>query len=98
MSGLQTIAGFMDRRFQSAMRILISTAKRLESLPQRTIRASDQMRTGIDVTMAEQHRDLLRSMDQRAHLWLLLNEMVEGMLVVITDYALCLIGYVLKSL
>ena len=66
MSGLQTIAGFMDRRFQPAMGI--STAERLESLPQRTIRARDQVRTGIDVTMAEQHRDLLRSMDQRAHL------------------------------
>jgi uncharacterized membrane-anchored protein len=32
MSGLQTIAEFMERRFQPAMRTLISTAERLESL------------------------------------------------------------------
>jgi uncharacterized membrane-anchored protein len=96
--GLQTIAEFMDRRFQPAMRTLISTAERLESLSQRTARASDLLRTGIDITMAEQHRDLLRSMDQRARLQLLLNEAVEGLsVVVITYYALGLIGYVLKS-
>ena len=99
ISGLQTIAEFMDRRFQPAMRTLISTAERLESLSQRTARASDLLRTGIDVTMAEQHRDLLQSMDQRARLQLLLNEAVEGLsVVVITYYALGLIGYVLKSL
>jgi uncharacterized membrane-anchored protein len=34
MSRLQTIAELMDRRFQSAMRILISIAVRLESLLQ----------------------------------------------------------------
>ena len=97
--GLQTIAEFMDRRFQPAMRTLISTAERLESLSQRTTRASDLLRTGIDITMAEQHRDLLRSMDQRARLQLLLNEAVEGLsVVVITYYALGLIGYGLKSL
>ncbi|ANY83366.1 hypothetical protein BB934_34270 (plasmid) [Microvirga ossetica] len=67
MSGLQTIAGFMDRRFQPAMRILISTAERLESLPQRTIRASDQVRTGIDVTMAEQ-QELLSAAQALARL------------------------------
>lgn len=97
--GLQTIAEFMDRRFQPAMRTLASTAERLESLSQRTARASNLLRTRIDITMAEQHRDLLRSMDQRARLQLLLNEAVEGLsVVVISYYSLGLIGYLLKSL
>jgi uncharacterized membrane-anchored protein len=89
----------MDRRFQPAMRTLISTAERLEGLSQRTAQASNLLRTSIDITMAEQHRNQLRSMDQRARLQLLLNEAVEGLsVVVITYYALGLIGYVLKSL
>jgi uncharacterized membrane-anchored protein len=74
MSCLQTIAGFIDRRFQPAMR------------------------TRVDITMAEQHRALLRPMDQRADLQPLLTEAVEGMsVVVITCSTLCLISYVLMA-
>jgi uncharacterized membrane-anchored protein len=55
------------------------------------------LQTDIDITMLEQHRGLLRSMDQRARLQLLLNEAVEGLSVVITYYVRGLIGFVLKS-
>ena len=99
ITGLQTIAEFMDRRFQPAIRTFASTAERLESLSQRTARATNLLRTRIDITMAEQNRDLLRSMDKRARLQLLLSEAVESLsVVVITYYFLGLTGYVLKSL
>jgi uncharacterized membrane-anchored protein len=97
--GLQTVAEFMDRRLLPAMRTCLSTAERLESLSQRVARASELLRTGVDVTIAEQNRDLLRSMDRRARLQLHLQEMVEGLsVVVITYYALGLVAHLLKAL
>jgi uncharacterized membrane-anchored protein len=89
----------MDRRLQPAMRTCTSTAERLDGLSQRIARASELLRTQIDITMAEQHRDLLRSVDHRARLQLLLNEAVEGLsVVVITYYAVALMAHVLKAL
>jgi uncharacterized membrane-anchored protein len=97
--GLQTIAEFMDRRLLPAMRTCISTDERLERLSQRIAHASELLRTRIDITMAENQRDLLQSMDRRARLQLLMNETVEGLsVVVITYYTLSLVGYALKSL
>jgi uncharacterized membrane-anchored protein len=99
LAGLQTIAEFMDRRLLPALRTCNSTAERLEGLSQRIARSSELLRTRIDITVAEQNRDLLGSMDRRARLQLLLNETVEGLsVVVITYYSLGLIGYVLKAL
>jgi uncharacterized membrane-anchored protein len=99
MPGLQTVAEFMDRRLVPAMATCVSTAERLESLSQRVGRTSALLRTRVDITMAEQNRDLLRSVDGRARLQLLMQETVEGLsVVVITYYALGLIGHILLAL
>jgi uncharacterized membrane-anchored protein len=99
ISGLPTVAESMDRRLLPAMRTCIATAERLESLSLRVSRASGLLRTRVDITIEEQNRDLLRSVDRRARLQLLLNETVEGLsVVVISYYVLALIGYVLKAL
>jgi uncharacterized membrane-anchored protein len=97
--GLQTIGEAMDRRLMPAMRTCISTAERLESLSQRVARASGLLRTRVDITIEEQNRDLLQSVDRRARLQLLLSETVEGLsVVVISYYILGLIGHVLNAI
>ena len=40
----------------------------------------------VDITIEEQNRDLLQSVDRRARLQLFLNETVEGLSVVVISY------------
>jgi uncharacterized membrane-anchored protein len=99
LPGLQTIAEFMERRLLPAMRTCTSTFKRLESVSQRLARASNLLRTRVDIAVQEQNRLVLRSMNRRARLQLVLNEMVEGLSVfAITYYALGVLAYPVKAL
>jgi len=96
--GLQPPGEFVTRRLAPAMDTCRSTAKRLETLSVRIGRASSLLRTRVDVTLEEQNRDLLKSMDRRARLHLRLQKTVEGLSVVaISYYLLGLIGYAAKS-
>jgi uncharacterized membrane-anchored protein len=98
VAGLQTIAEFMERRLVPAMRTCQSVAERQETLAARIARASELLRTRVDVALEGQNRDLLRSMNRRARLQLLLQETVEGLSVVaITYYALGLVSYLAKG-
>ena len=99
ISGLPTLAESMERRYLPAMRTCISVEERLKSLSERVSRASGMLRTRVDITIEEQNRDLLQSVDRRARLQLLLNETVEGLsVVVISYYSLSLIHYALTAL
>ena len=99
LPGLQTIAEFMERRLLPAMRTCTSTFERLESVSQRLARASNLLRTRVDIAVQEQNRLVLRSMNRRARLQLVLNEMVEGLSVfAITYYALGVLAYPVKAL
>ncbi|MDG1867491.1 MAG: DUF3422 domain-containing protein [Yoonia sp.] len=94
--GRQTFGEFMMRRFDPAMRTVESTQTRLQSLTNRAARASDLLRTRVDVERSAQNQDLLTSMDQRADLQLRLQQTVEGLSVVaITYYAVNLALYLL---
>jgi uncharacterized membrane-anchored protein len=94
--GRQTFGEFMMRRFDPAMRTVESTRTRLQSLTNRAARASDLLRTRVDVERSAQNQDLLTSMDQRADLQLRLQQTVEGLSVVaITYYAVNLALYLL---
>jgi uncharacterized membrane-anchored protein len=98
MAGLQTITEFMERRFVPAMRTCESVAQRQETLAGRVARASELLRTRVDVALEGQNRDLLRSMNRRARLQLLLQETVEGLSVVaITYYLVGLLSYLGKA-
>jgi len=98
IEGQQTIEEFMERRLSPAMRTCEAAGERLEALSQRVARASQLLRTRIDVELAAQNRDLLRSMDRRATLQLRLQETVEGLSVAaITYYAVGLFGYLVKG-
>ena len=89
----------MERQLKPAIRTCQSVGARQEVLARRLARACQLLRARIEVTLQEQNRDLLHSMDQRAHLQLRLQETVEGLSVVaISYYAIELIGYVIDAL
>jgi uncharacterized membrane-anchored protein len=97
--GRQTFGEFMMRRFDPAMRTVDSTQSRLQAMSNRAQRASDLLRTRVDVERSAQNQELLTSMDKRADLQLRLQKTVEGLSVVaISYYAVNLVLYVLGPL
>ena len=97
--GYQTMAEFMLRRFEPAMRTVQSTEKRLDVLADRARRAGELLRTRVDVERSAQNQALLESMDRRADLQLRLQHTVEGLSVVaISYYAVSLAAYLLYPL
>lgn len=97
--GRQTFAEFMMRRFDPAMRTVKSTEYRLQALTDRAVRASDLLRTRVDVERSAENKALLEAMNQRAELQLRLQQTVEGLSVVaISYYALNLCIYLLTPL
>ena len=96
--GLQTIGEFMERRFAPAMRTCESTVGRLEALAERVARASNLLRTRVDIALEGQNRDVLLSMNRRARLQLRLQQTVEGLSVAAISYYLVgLVGYAGKA-
>ncbi|NEK21066.1 DUF3422 family protein [Sulfitobacter sp. JBTF-M27] len=92
----QSIAEFMMRRYEPAMRTVQSSETRLKTMSARAIRASELLRTRVDVERSAQNQEILASMDKRADLQLRLQRTVEGLSVVaISYYAVSLAGYLL---
>ena len=86
----------MMRRYAPAMRTVSSAERRLEAMSSRSIRASNLLRTRVDVERSAQNQRLLESMDRRSDLQLRLQRTVEGLSVVaISYYAVSLVGYML---
>lgn len=97
--GIQTIDEFMQRRLAPAMSTCESVARRQSELSERVARASDLLRTRVDIVREMQNQELLASMNRRARLQLRLQETVEGLSVVaITYYLVGLAGYLAKAL
>jgi uncharacterized membrane-anchored protein len=99
MPGVQTIEEFTDRRLAPAMATCESVARRLDELSARIARASQLLRTRVDVALERQNQALLESMDRRAKVQLRLQQTVEGLsIAAITYYAAGLVGYFAKAL
>ncbi|WP_371154708.1 DUF3422 family protein [Jannaschia sp. 2305UL9-9] len=97
--GRQTLAEFMMRRFDPAMRTCRAVQARMESMAERAKRAGDLLSTRVNVDRAEQNARLLHSMDERAAAQLRLQKTVEGLSVVaISYYALGLVSALLYPL
>ena len=95
----QGFAEFMMRRYEPAMRTVESSENRLKIMSARAIRASELLRTRVDVERSAQNQEILASMDKRADLQLRLQRTVEGLSVVaISYYAVSLAGYLLYPL
>ncbi|MGD9295434.1 MAG: DUF3422 domain-containing protein [Roseobacter sp.] len=94
--GRQHFAEFMMRRYAPAMRTVNSAERRLQAMSSRSIRASNLLRTRVDVERSAQNQALLASMDRRSDLQLRLQRTVEGLSVVaISYYAVSLVAYML---
>jgi uncharacterized membrane-anchored protein len=90
---------FMMRRYEPAMRTVKSSETRLQSMAARAIRASELLRTRVDVERSAQNQEILASMDKRSDLQLRLQHTVEGLSVVaISYYAVSLASYMLYPL
>ena len=99
IEGLQMLQEFMIQRLSSAMGTCELVHFKLEILSTRLERATALLRTRVDLSMEAQIRDLLKSLDQRAHLQLRLQETVEGLsVVVLSYYLLSILGYGFKAL
>ena len=98
-NGRQTFAEFMMRRYEPAMRTVLSARERLEAMSGRAARTAQLLRTKVDVQRSAQNQALLESMDRRADLQLKLQRTVEGLSVVaISYYAVSLASYLLYPL
>ncbi len=99
LDNLQPFGEFIYRRLGPAMATRDSVTDRQASLSEGVARASNLLRTRVDVALEEQNRDLLRSMDRRARLQLRLQETVEGLSVAaISYYVLSLVVYMARGL
>lgn len=97
--GVQTVTEFMDRRLSPAMNTCESVAGRQEALSRRVARASDLLRTRVDIAREQQNLRLLASLDRRQRLQLRLQETVEGLsIAAITYYLVGLVAYAAKAL
>lgn len=99
IEGYPMISEFMNRRLSPALTTLESIQNWMEDLSRRIERASDLLRTRVNLSMQEQNRCLLASMDNRSQLQFRLQETVEGLSVVAISYYLVgLLGSLLNGL
>ncbi|MEQ8399210.1 DUF3422 domain-containing protein [Thalassobaculum sp.] len=99
VDGYINLFGYLMRRLSPAMRTCFSVATRQEALSRRANRLSSLLRTGIEVRLEAQNRDLLESMNRRSAQALALQRTVEGLSVVaVSYYALSLVKVALDGL
>lgn len=84
----QRLGVFLDRRFSPAMATCLAVSDRIRSLAERAERASNLLRTRVDIALEGQNQKLLASMERRAHQQLRLQQTVEGLSVVAISYYL----------
>ena len=98
VAGYTTLGEFLRRRLDPALRTCSSVHNLMEDLSKRIERASDLLRTRINLTLQEQNRALLATMNRRSRLQFRLQETVEGLSVVAISYYLVgLIKYLLDG-
>ena len=98
LSGHLTITEFMTRRLTPAVKTCEAVSERLEDLSRRVDRASDMMRTRVELAIQSQNQQLLSSMDRRSRIQLMMQHTVEGFSVVaITYYLIGLLKLVLDA-
>ncbi len=99
IAGMQTLGGFLARRFAPAMAFCESTEHRLSDLGERIGRALSLARVRIEAQREQGNQELLRALAERQQQQLRLQQTVEGLSVVaISYYGLGLIAYALKGL
>lgn len=99
VEGYLSAGEFINRRLNPALRTCESVQTWMDDLSKRVERASDLMRTRVNLTLQEQNRFQLTAMNRRSRLQFRLQETVEGLsIAAISYYAVGLLGYLLKGL
>ena len=88
VAGMQTFRQFLQRRLTPAWRTCEAVRNELNDLSQRIDRASELLRTRINLTIEAQNQSLMLKMDQRSHTQLRLQQTVEGLSVAAISYYL----------
>ena len=98
VEGLPTLREFVERRLLPAMKTCETVAGLQESLSERISRASELLRTRVDIALQRQNQAILSTTARRAKLQLHLQQTVEGLSVAaISYYVVGLIGYIAKA-
>ncbi|MFM2323601.1 MAG: hypothetical protein RL244_480 [Pseudomonadota bacterium] len=99
IQGLQTLGGFLSRRFTPAMEFCESTDARLSDVAQRVQRVVELIKVRVETRREDDNQEVLQALGRRQHLQLRLQQTVEGLSVVaISYYAVSLLSYVFKLL
>jgi uncharacterized membrane-anchored protein len=99
ISGYMTLQEFLMRRITPAVKTCQTAANHLEDISRRVTRASDLLRTRVDMVLQEQNQKLLKSMNRRARVQMRLQQTVEGLSVAaISYYGMQLFETMLSSL
>lgn len=85
-AGVSTLGKFLERRLDPAVRTCAAVEEQLKDLSRRLSRASDLLRTRVDLSIEAQNQELLQSMNRRSALQLRLQQTVEGLSVVVISY------------
>ncbi|MBA4261008.1 MAG: DUF3422 domain-containing protein [Comamonadaceae bacterium] len=98
IAGTQTLGEFMQRRLSPAMATVAATHQRLASLSERITRASDLLRTRVDIATEEQNQQLLAKLTKGQEMQLRLQGTVEGLsIAAISYYVISLLLYLGKA-
>ena len=84
--GHMTLQEFLMRRITPAVKTCQTAANHLEDISRRVTRASDLLRTRVEMVLQEQNQKLLKSMNRRAHIQMRLQQTVEGLSVAAISY------------
>lgn len=99
IEGLQTIREFIERRLKPAVTTTSWASRRLGALSERVSRASELLRTRVEIEQQQHAREMLSAMNRRQKLQLRLQAAVESLSVAaITYYGAGLVGYLAKGL
>lgn len=94
----QRLGVFLDRRFHPAMATCSAVEARIAGLAQRCERASNLLRTRVDIALEGQNQRLLQSMEKRGRQQLMLQETVEGLSVAaISYYVIGIVGKLIEG-
>lgn len=88
IEGLQTIEQFIERRVDPAMRTCKAASMRLDRISQRIARASNLLRSKIDLSTEQKVHDLLSSMNKRTRRQLTLQAKLETFSIIVVTYYL----------
>lgn len=94
-----TFSAYLSRRMAPAIRTCAMMEERQSKLADKVARTANLLRTRVYVDLEQQNREVMKSMNERTRLQLLMQQTVEGLSVAaVSYYVLGLLGYLFKGL